>query len=327
MSGRQTARASRKGRESGDNPILPFLRAQAVLVLDGGLATTLEARGFDLADELWSARLLLEAPDAIRRVHRDFLVAGADCIATASYQASLPGFRKRGLSERTAGELLRLSVRLAVSARDEFWNEKARRAGRLRPLVAASVGPYGAFLADGSEYTGDYGIGAAELDAFHRERWNILAGTEADLLACETLPSRTEAEVLLGLLRETPGTWAWLSFSCRDEVHLHDGSRLAEVAKACDGEARVAAVGINCTSPKLIGPLIAEARRGTDKPLFVYPNSGERYDAGRRTWTAGPGHVDWGKLVPMWVRAGARGVGGCCRVGPEEIGRIRRVVG
>jgi len=309
---------------SSESPITPFLRRQGVMMLDGGLATTLEALGCDLNDELWSARILLEAPETIRRVHRDFLAAGADCISTSTYQATLPGFRRRGLSDAEGAERLRDSVRLAVEVRDEFWSDRTHRADRLRPLVAASVGPYGAYLADGSEYAGDYGIAEEELYAFHRTRWEVLAEGEADLLACETIPSSREAGVLLELLRETPDRWAWLSFSCRDEACLSDGSRLTDVARACDAEPRVAAVGINCTAPELIPALIGEVRRGTEKPILVYPNSGERYDAARKRWAPGPRPVDWEEAAAEWVHLGAAAVGGCCRVGPEEIARMRR---
>jgi homocysteine S-methyltransferase len=306
-----------------DNPIDEFLRHQGVMVLDGGLATTLEARGCDLVDELWSARILLEAPEWIREVSLDFLAAGADCIATATYQASVPGLMKRGLTEAQALGLMRQSVSLASAARDEFWSETANRRRRLRPLIAASLGPYGAFLADGSEYVGEYDISDEELYAFHEPRWRTLADSEAEVLACETIPSRREAGVLLRLLGETPNRWAWVSFSCRDERHLSDGSRLVDAVRDCDAEAAVAAVGINCTAPELIPSLIAEARRGTAKPVMVYPNSGEEYDAVGKTWLGGPGPLDFGEASAEWVRAGASVVGGCCRVGPEQIAEVR----
>jgi homocysteine S-methyltransferase len=293
------------------------------MVLDGGLATTLEARGHDLNDELWSAKVLLEAPDAIRDVHLAFLAAGADCIATATYQASLPGLRSRGLSEAEALEVFRHAVSLAVEARDTFWSEPGNRRGRVRPLVAASIGPYGASLADGSEYVGRYGITDDELYAFHRNRWHVLAESQADLLACETIPSRREAAVLLRLVSETPSRWAWLSFSCRDERHLSDGSRLVDVAGACDPAPRVAAVGVNCTSPEFVSSLIRDARAGTGKPLIVYPNSGEKYDADRKVWADSPSVVDWVGTAAEWIRLGVTGVGGCCRVGPETIAQLR----
>jgi homocysteine S-methyltransferase len=309
-----------------ENPISEFVLRQGVMVLDGGLATALEARGFDLDDELWSAKVLLEAPDAIRQVHLDFLAAGADCITTSSYQASLEGFRKRGLSEAQGVDLLRDSVRLAIEARDAFWNIPGNRRGRLRPLVAASVGPYGAFLADGSEYTGDYGVDDDQLHGFHRSRWHVLADSQADLLACETIPSGSEARALLRLLRETPDRWAWLSFSCGDGAHLWDGTRLGDVARACDAEPQVAAVGINCTSPEFISPLIAEARTATQKPVIVYPNSGEEYDVAHRTWEGEPARVSLASASVEWAQVGAVGIGGCCRVGPEDIAEMRRRV-
>ncbi|MFC1574475.1 homocysteine S-methyltransferase [Gemmatimonadota bacterium] len=306
------------------NPILPFLDTQAVMVLDGGLATALEARGCDLNDELWSAKVLVEAPELIREVHLDYLRAGADCICSASYQASLPGFRRRGLDDVQGVELLTLSVTLALEARDLFWGEESNREGRMKPLVAASVGPYGAFLADGSEFSGRYGIPDSELYEFHGMRWKVLSRSGADLLACETIPSGREAEVLLQLLRETPDQWAWLSFSCRDGRHLSDGGLLREVARACDAEPRVAAVGINCTPPEFIAPLIDEAREGTGKSILVYPNSGEFYDAAEKGWHSSPSSADWEEAAPEWARRGATGIGGCCRVGPERIADMRR---
>ncbi len=311
-------------RSPHESPLAPFLEAQGTLVLDGGLATALEARGCDLDDDLWSARVLLEEPETVREVHRDFLAAGADCIATVTYQATFPGLRARGLSDREAEESLRRAVRLAVEARDAFWSDPANRVGRLRPLVAASIGPYGAFLADGSEYRGDYGIGDEELYAFHERRWRILAASEADLIACETVPSLPEARALLRLLSETSDRWAWISFSCRNEAELSDGHALAEAARACDEAPGLAAVGINCTAPDLILSLIGEARRGTDKPILVYPNSGEGWDAARKLWTGRAATVEWGDAARAWSRAGASGVGGCCRVGPSEIREIRR---
>jgi len=306
------------------NPILRILEQQNIVVLDGGMATALEARGCDLLDDLWSAKVLLEAPDLIREVHLDYLLAGADCITTSSYQATLPGFRNRGLDEDAGRDLLGLSLTLALEAREMFLRGGFNRKGRPEPLVAASIGPYGAFLADGSEYTGRYGISDSELYEFHRGRWQVLAEGGADLMACETIPTQREAETLLGLLAETPNRWAWISFSCRDGRHLCDGGLLRDAARACNAEPRVAAVGINCTAPEFIAPLIDEARKGTDKPVLVYPNSGEGYDAEEKRWHSAPSSTPWGKAAGDWVRRGAAGVGGCCRVGPAMIAEIRR---
>lgn len=307
------------------NPLAAFLNRGA-MVLDGGLATALESKGCDLDDDLWSARILLESPELIRQVHLEFLAAGADCITTSTYQATLAGFCKRGLSADEGIELLRSSVRLACDARDTFWNDAGNRSGRLRPLVAASVGPYGAFLADGSEYTGRYGLGAGDLYEFHRQRWDLLASSEADLLACETIPSVSEAEALLRLLDETPDRWAWLSFACRDEAHLSDGSAFAEAVDLCSLRSNVAAVGVNCTSPELISSLIRIARPRTNQPIIVYPNSGERYDARSKTWLSSAPDVDWTKAAAEWIQLGASAVGGCCRTGTDEIARLRRLV-
>jgi homocysteine S-methyltransferase len=308
------------------NPILAFLRHGRPMVLDGGLATALEARGCDLDDPLWSGKVLLEDPDLIRQVHRDFLVAGADCITTSSYQATIPGLIARGLGVSAARDLLALSVTLGLEARDRFWEESGADEGRLRPLVAASVGPYAAYLADGSEYTGRYGATQAELYDFHRGRWEILAGSPADLLACETIPVGREVEVLLRLLRETPGKWAWMSFCCRDGMRLSDGSLLVDAVRACEGEPGVAAVGINCTAPEHVASLIEEARKATDKPILVYPNSGEEYEGEGKKWRATRTPMSWEEAAGVWVRQGASGVGGCCRVGPGTIAEIRQAL-
>jgi homocysteine S-methyltransferase len=306
------------------DPLAPFIRQQGLLVLDGGLATALEARGHDLDDPLWSAKLLLEAPEAIGDLHRDYLAAGADCVTTATYQASLAGFRARGLHDDEGRNLLRLAVRLATEARAAFWTTDRERTKRLYPLVAASIGPYGAYLADGSEYVGRYDLDDDGLYAFHRPRWQVLAATDADLLACETIPSGREALVLLRLLRETPACRAWLSFSCRDGAHLCDGTPLRDLVRACDAEPGVVAVGINCTAPWHLPSLIAAAHDATDKPILAYPNLGERYDATTKTWGKAPPADNWLEMAATWIQHGAGGVGGCCRIGPDLIAQLRR---
>lgn len=312
------------------NPLIPFLSRQGVLILDGGLATELEAQGADLGDALWSARLLMDDPELIRRVHRRYLEAGADSITSASYQATIPGFCARGLDEEKAADLLRRAVTLAREARDTFWRDGGSgdggsHPGRLRPLVAASVGPYGAYLANGSEYSGAYDLEEAELVDFHRQRFAILAASGADLLACETIPARSEARALARLLAASPQTFAWLSFSCSDGAHLHDGSEVtatvAEVS-AMAGPGLVA-VGVNCTAPQWIPDLIAAVRRATEKPVVVYPNAGEPYDAQSKAWRALAAPIDFGTASQTWRAAGAALIGGCCRTGPQDIRRIR----
>ena len=294
-----------------------------MIVLDGGLATSLEELGYELTDDLWSAKILLEDPDAIGRVHTDFLVAGADCITAATYQASVPGFVARGLTPDHAAEFLDRGVGLAVESRDAFWSDAVNRERRERPLVAASVGPYGAYRADGSEYTGEYGLSDDALLDFHETRWWILAESAADLIACETIPSLQEAEVLLELLRRTPDRWSWMSFTCRDGTHLSDGTPLSAAARTCGAVPRVAAVGINCTRPEYVPELISVARNATEKPIIVYPNAGGRYDAERKTWEGDPPRRDWAAMAAEWRDLGALAIGGCCRVGPEAISLMR----
>jgi homocysteine S-methyltransferase len=300
------------------NPIAPFLLEGGVLVLDGGLATELERAGFDLAHPLWSARLLRDEPGAIRLVHRDYLEAGADCITSASYQATVPGFVREGLSASEAESLIQRSVELALEARDEFWVEPRNREGRKRPLVAASVGPYGAYLANGAEYTGDYDRDEGGLVEFHRDRLHLLARSGADLLACETIPSGPEARALATLLRASPGIPAWVSFSCRVEARLRDGTPLVDCVRLFETVPRLVAVGVNCTSPDFIEALVATAATATRRPLVAYPNSGETYDAATKTWAGSPAS-DWGARGRAWRRAGARLIGGCCRTGPAHV--------
>lgn len=280
------------------------------LVLDGGLATHLESLGADLRDDLWSARLLLEDPGLIRQVHADYFAAGADVATTASYQASMPGFVRRGMSEAQAERLIRLSVELAAQARDEAGSG----------LVAASVGPYGAYLANGAEYTGDYDLDEDGLTAWHRPRWEILASSGADMMACETIPSLPEARALARLLAETPRVKAWISFSCRDGGHINDGTPIKEAAAVFSGNPQVVAVGVNCTAPRFVPALIGEL---TELPVVVYPNSGETWDAKERRWEGLADPVEYGEAAAQWQAAGASMVGGCCRTTPEHIRQVR----
>ena len=287
-------------------------------MLDGGLATELQDRGHDLDHPLWSARLLLTQPDAIRDVHRSYLAAGADCLISASYQASLPGLRAEGVSEKEAKRLLQLSVAIACEVRDEFHERS------IRPIVAASVGPYGATLADGSEYRGNYGVSRSDLRAFHEPRWEALNDSPADLIACETIPSIQEAEVLRELIEETPDACVWVSFSCRDGERISDGTPLEECAALFNNCGAVIAVGVNCTPPRMISSLIGRARRGApDKRIVVYPNSGQTYDGERRVWVGDAEPMQFGPLAREWLRGGASLIGGCCRTGPQHVRAIR----
>lgn len=301
------------------NPIADLLNRFPVLILDGAMATELECRGCDLRDPLWSAKVLLEAPELIRRVHSDYFCAGADIAITASYQATVEGFMRRGLGREESLDLLRRSVRLALEARDAFWREPANRIGRPRPLVAASVGPYGAFLADGSEYRGDYGLSEAELMDFHRPRMTTLLEAGPDLLACETLPCFVEARALVRLLAELPDVSAWISFSARDDSHTCHGESLAECAAWLDKQPQVVAVGVNCTAPRYIPTLVRTIRSATSKPIVVYPNSGEIYNPDRRCWEGTATSVEFAAEAECWYASGARLIGGCCRTTPDYI--------
>jgi len=303
------------------DPFGPFLAVQGFAVLDGGLATALELAGFDLRTSLWSARLVVDDPDAVRAVHRAYLEAGADCITTAGYQASIEGFLGAGFDRAGAEAMLRRAVELAVAERDAFWSVPANREGRLRPIVAASAGPYGAYLADGSEYRGRYGVSRDVLERFHGQRLDVLCDTDADVVAFETVPSCEEAVVIAGLLEARPEARAWVSFSCRDSESLRDGAPVAESARAVAFSEAVVAVGANCTAPRHVGGLVERIAAVTPLPVIAYPNSGESWDAQARSWT---GSADaWLDDVGAWVGAGARIVGGCCRVGPEEIRQLR----
>ena len=304
-----------------------FIRAlerDAPLILDGGLATQLEAQGCDIGNALWSASLLQSNPEAIVEAMRAYLDAGAECIATASYQASREGFANVGLSGEEADELMLLSVDLAERARDEYL--VANSDVDFTPLVAASIGPYGAMLHDGSEYKGNYGVSADTLRDFHASRLQLFDASNADVLAVETIPSVVEARVLAELLTDCDLP-AWISFSCKDETHLVDGTPVADVAGLFRNHPTVVAVGLNCTPPQFAPALIRTIRAAVpDKAVAAYPKSGETYSAEDNAWfgTVTPG--DCASAASTWIDAGAKIVGGCCRMGPEHIRAIRRAL-
>ena len=304
-----------------------ILLAQGFVVLDGGLATELERHGADLRDPLWSAKQLLDGPDLIRLIHEAYFAAGADVVVSASYQASLPGFTSRGLTAGEARRLIALSVELAREARERFWEHAGRFAkGRLLPLVAGSVGPYGAALADGSEYRGDYRISRQELADFHGPRLEALLGAEPDLLAVETIPSAEEAIIVLELLEAWPAARAWVSYTSRDGTRVSVGQPVAEAIGAVAEHPQVVAAGFNCVAPGLAEALLTAAAAVTRKPLVLYPNSGERWDARRRRWLPGDAPMDFAAAAPGWRRRGARLLGGCCRTTPETIRAMRRAL-
>jgi homocysteine S-methyltransferase len=293
-------------------------------VLDGGLATELEARGCDISGRLWPARALQESPEAIERLHCDYYAAGASVATSASYQASYEGFAAAGIDEAETTRLLRLSVELARRARDRYRREHPDDD---RPLfVAASIGPYGAISHDGNEYRGDYGLDVDGLVAFHERRFGVLAAAGADLLACETIPVLEEALAYLRLLERHPAARAWLSFTTPDGRRTSHGEPLADCARAADSAAGVVAVGVNCVNPGVVSDAIRALKSGTAKPIVVYPNSGETWNAGDERWHGDAARAGLAALAPGWVAEGAALVGGCCRVGPGQIAALAGAV-
>jgi len=291
---------------------------RGVRVLDGGMASELEYLGAKIDGPLWSAHVLEDLPEKIEAVHRAYIEAGADCILTASYQVSRMGYAEFGLAPERADAALLRSVEIARAAASEF--------PRRRIVVVASLGPYGAALHNGAEYHGDYTCSFEELVEFHRERISVLAGATGlqapDLLALETLPSLAEAQAIGEALASWPQLRAWFTFTCSDERHVAHGELLRDCAAAVADFPQTVAIGVNCTQPTLIAELIAELRAGSSKPVVVYPNSGEGWDAASRCWTGSGDPQDFGKMAAEWYAAGAQIVGGCCRTRPEHISKV-----
>lgn len=295
---------------------------QGLFVLDGGLGSELQRRGYDIDSRLWSADLIVNNPAALKEVHRAYLEAGARCITTASYQASLPGLQDLGYSEQQAREIMLKSVTLARDSIDEFIEQHPDL--DYQPLVAASIGPYGAAQADGSEYRGNYGLTAMELSEFHWQRLLWMDESGADCLAVETIPDLLEAQVLAKLLMDLH-TPSWVSFCCADGRHLRDGNLLREAAVAFAEVPGVFALGVNCTAPQFINEAIDELSAvEADRLIVVYPNSGADYDARLKRWTGQETADEFCQLARLWYERGARMIGGCCRIGPEQIAALAR---
>ena len=307
------------------DPLAPLLAAGRVVVIDGGLASELEEAGHELGDELWSARLLADEPEAIVDAHLAYFRAGARVAITGSYQATFEGFAARGLDHDAGAALLRRSVELADEARARYRAERAP--ADLGPLlVAASIGPYGAWLADGAEYRGRYGLDRAALRDFHRERLEVLWSAGPDLLACETIPDIVEIEALADVVTDAAAP-SWLALSCSDGGHLRDGTPVEVAAGIADATPAFVAVGVNCTAPKHVQELVARIAAVTAKPIVVYPNSGEGWEPGTGRWLPATGPDVDVASARRWVDAGARLVGGCCRVGPGRISELAAAFG
>jgi homocysteine S-methyltransferase len=307
----------------------------SIRVIDGGLATELEYQGARIDGPLWSAHVLEDEPEKLVAVYRAYIEAGAECIATCSYQVSRMGYAEAGLTAERADRALVRSVELARAAIAEF-------PGR-RVLVAGSLGPYGAALHNGGEYHGNYDCSFDDLVRFHSERIEIFARANGaqrpDLLAFETFPSLDEARAVGKALAAFhpagqkspgggPGDWpefeAWFSFSCRDEKHVSHGERVADCAALVASFPQTVAIGVNCVPPQWIPSLIAELRAASTKPVLVYPNSGEGWDAERRCWIGTTDAAEFGARAAEWFHLGAQIVGGCCRTRPEHIAAVAR---
>lgn len=336
------------------NMIRDIIARRAIMVIDGSMSTALENLGADLNSKLWTAKALEVSPDLVRQVHLDYFRAGADCGITCSYQATIPGLMENGCTREEAEELIARSVEIFKEAREQWWREEGEKEGREWPLCLAGIGPYGAYLADGSEYRGHYGVSDEVLDTFHRRRMQILHEAGADILLIETQPSLHEALLTAGIAEEL-GADYWISFSCSDGQHIWEGDLIRDCAKAfATGHPHLQMIGVNCTKPEYIASLVREIRSVTDLPVGVYPNSGEEYDAVTKTWhKAGekfdPATQTWHRADEVYddstktwrktgdgaeeeksfeeyaldyMKAGADAVGGCCTTVQKHVRQV-----
>lgn len=305
--------------------IQDVLKKNRIMVIDGSMATALEALGADTNNALWTAAALAEQQHLVKKVHLDYFRAGADCGITCSYQATIPGLMAHGYTEEQAEKLIADSVRLFLEARDEWWEEEGKMQDRAYPVCLAGIGPYGAFLADGSEYRGRYGVTDQVLYDFHRRRMEILAEAGADVLLIETQPSLKEA-LIEAEIAEDLGADYWISFSCRDGHRINEGDLIKDcVWELSDGYPGLKMVGVNCSKPEYIVSLIHEIRSATDLPVGVYPNSGLVYDPETKTWSAPDSQMDFGSYAFSYMKAGAVAVGGCCTTNAEHIRQVAEI--
>ncbi|PON95929.1 Homocysteine-binding domain containing protein [Trema orientale] len=308
-------------------------KAGGCAVVDGGFATQLESHGADINDPLWSALCLIKDPHLIKLVHMEYLESGADILVSSSYQATLPGFLSRGLSIEEGETLLKRSVKLAVEARDSFWDSISETPGHgyNRALVAASIGSYGAYLADGSEYSGCYGpdVGLDKLKDFHRRRLQILVEAGPDLLAFETIPNKLEAQACIELLEEENiQIPSWICFSSVDGVNAPSGESFKECLDTINKSDKVNAVGINCAPPHFVEALICKFSKLTEKVIVVYPNSGEVWDGRDKRWLPSKCFNDdkFECYATRWRASGAKLIGGCCRTTPSTVQAISKAL-
>ena len=297
-----------------------LIRQTGSVVIDGAMSTALEKAGCDLNDKLWSARVLIEEPAKIRQVHYDYFEAGANVAITASYQATEAGFRERGIDSEAAYDLIAQSVTLAKQARTDSLARNPDKDPKSL-LVAGAVGPYGAYLANGAEYTGDYRLSDSEYRAFHRLRMKALVEAGADFLAVETQAKLDEVKVILEMMEEFDIA-AWVTFTLKDSGHIADGTPIEQAAEVCGNHPLVDAFGINCVKREMVFDALKRISSVTDKPMIVYPNSGETYDPTTKTWHHPVSSPGWENFISKWKSMGAVCLGGCCRTLPSDIVQI-----
>ena len=307
-----------------NNPIKPILEQKKHMIIDGALASELQRRGCDLNDSLWSAKVLIEQPELIQQVHYDYFKAGADCAITASYQATPMGFAQKGIELEESIKLIKTSVKLAQQAKMQYLNDIKQDKAL---LIAGSVGPYGAYLANGSEYTGDYQLSESEFIAFHKDRVTALIDAGVDILACETMPSFLEIKALVKLIQQFPIVNCWFSLTLKDQQHISDGTPLTEVIEYLNSIEQIVSVGINCIALEKVTPALEVLSKLTSKPLIVYPNSGEQYDPTTKQWHKNHHHnCTFANQLDTWIKLGAKLIGGCCQTTPEDIVEIHQLL-
>jgi homocysteine S-methyltransferase len=298
-------------------------KAGGVMIIDGSMSTALEEMDCDLNDRLWTAKVLAEQPEKIRTVHYNYFKAGADCGITASYQASFPGLEAAGYTEEQAAGIIHRSVELFHEARDQWLREGHEE--RAVPLCLGACGPYGAYLADGSEYRGRYGVSDEALYAFHQKRAEILWEAGSDLLLFETQPSLHEA-LIEADIAETMKADYMVSFSCRDGGHINEGNTIEECAEVLSKDhPHLKMLSVNCTMPEYMAELITRMKKNTPLPIAVYPNSGKIYDPSDKTWKNNKDDTtSFEDYALLWMKTGAKAVGGCCTTTCTHIEQVYR---
>ncbi|UQS86266.1 homocysteine S-methyltransferase [Nicoliella spurrieriana] len=293
--------------------ISQWAQQQPTILIDCALSYGLEQRNIQLNNKLWTASALQSHPDIIKAIHKDYFNAGSNMTVTDTYQGSVPGFIDAGYTKEQAIELIQRSVKLAREAQAEVTVPQTT-------WVAGAIGPYGAFLADGSEYVGNYGISEAELIKFHQDRLQTLVEAGVDLLAFETIPDFTELKAIKQLLSQYPGIDAFVSCSIKDAHHISDGTDLLEVQALLETIPNVIAYGFNCNHPEFTVPgltYLHDHQTNANQSLIVFPNSGAHYDPSTKEWSQATA-FSFGKAAKEWQAAHAKWIGGCCEVSVQD---------